>query len=522
MVSTSLLGALFLLHIVRHALAAPVTIDDAAAAINQIVSVHKNGNATSDADRVVQVVESIVDQVLVASRYDAEWSTTGYRVQYKPAVVNWTLPSPANVNTSLPVSDTAANATAANCASANDTASANNATTSSMFQFTFQCNLGDQTMCDKAQRAFESAGARLSRVLDLTQPVQVLAKFNSFCKMGKCADNTLGRAGAASFWTMPGAGAFDNGYLYPQALAKQLSEGQQRPWSQYDIIADFNSDSSPNAAADKFWFEGDAPIVQNQYDFEYVVLHEMMHGLGFISSWGVYFSDPQDSGSTMPLVTPPPAAVPSSTTGLFAPLLVFDSLIVNLANASQSFQNVSAAMSRAAYSSDITSASGSAHSLAADMYTQATTPMTFALSLDANSNDYAVIDTREQPFCTGSSLSHLDLELYTDTPDALMRPQAANGKTLAMFDAWASEWSGGAIGPLTVRVLKRMGYKVKVDPVTTNTTSWQDYVNKDATAHSYALESSSSSSAAAPAQAVASWPTIGVSAALMLLLHFTL
>ena len=50
----------------------------------------------------------------------------------------------------------------------------------------------------------------------------------------------------------------------------------------YDIQAIFNSKMD-------YWFEGDpVPMLATQIDILYVVLHELVHGLGFVSSWDDY------------------------------------------------------------------------------------------------------------------------------------------------------------------------------------------------------------------------------------------
>ncbi|KAI9143412.1 hypothetical protein BKA69DRAFT_1061760 [Paraphysoderma sedebokerense] len=121
------------------------------------------------------------------------------------------------------------------------------------FQFDFECTANDESLCPKAKEAFESAGTRIAKVLKLYKPIKVLAKYNSFCKL-TCEDQTLGRAGAASFWAMKN----DDGreILYPQALTKQLSE-DQLDYAQYDIVAEFNADKwkSLPEGVDKFWFK---------------------------------------------------------------------------------------------------------------------------------------------------------------------------------------------------------------------------------------------------------------------------
>ncbi|GES99382.1 hypothetical protein GLOIN_2v1613585 [Rhizophagus clarus] len=64
---------------------------------------------------------------------------------------------------------------------------------------------------------------------------------------------------------------------YPQALVKQLSFERYPEFGPFDISAKFNSEVN-------YWFEGNKlPIKSDQTDFILIVLHEFIHGLGFIS-----------------------------------------------------------------------------------------------------------------------------------------------------------------------------------------------------------------------------------------------
>src|SRR5690349_3253842 len=71
--------------------------------------------------------------------------------------------------------------------------------------------------------------------------------------------------------------------LYPQALVKQQATDQSISFGAYDIVALFNSEAN-------FWFQGDGPIQHTQSDFLFVILHELVHGLGFTSSWDDYIN----------------------------------------------------------------------------------------------------------------------------------------------------------------------------------------------------------------------------------------
>jgi len=60
----------------------------------------------------------------------------------------------------------------------------------------------------------------LSQTLKLSAPIHIYARFGSFCAT-TCMDHTLGRASAASFWTLTRPDS-EPTYMYPQALVKQF------------------------------------------------------------------------------------------------------------------------------------------------------------------------------------------------------------------------------------------------------------------------------------------------------------
>ncbi|RCH79897.1 hypothetical protein CU098_005552, partial [Rhizopus stolonifer] len=98
----------------------------------------------------------------------------------------------------------------------------------------------------------------------------------------------------------------DENFIYPQPLAKQLAQvTNSSNWaSDYDIAVDINHDIYLNDYSDDnwngtgipqngaYWFANDSQTIQeHQVDIEYVILHQMIHGLGMTTSWASYFYD---------------------------------------------------------------------------------------------------------------------------------------------------------------------------------------------------------------------------------------
>jgi hypothetical protein len=99
----------------------------------------------------------------------------------------------------------------------------------------------------------------------------------------------------------------DSNFFYPQALAKQwIRNKDNNDWNDYDVAIDINHDMYINALPNDtkwngtgippnggYWFNNtqDIGIEEHQVDLEYIILHQMIHGLGMVSSWAPYFSD---------------------------------------------------------------------------------------------------------------------------------------------------------------------------------------------------------------------------------------
>lgn len=251
----------------------------------------------------------------------------------------------------------------------------------------------------------------------------------------------------------------------------------------YDKIADtWNGTGIPPLGG--FWFnEINETIQDHQVDLEYVILHQMMHGLGMVSSWAPYFSStdspfqkllknlitPEDS---LKVMTPSPfwfvkhLTGPAYITG-FQPNLIFDkflNLLIPAKNETkwlgeygfdmQSFcvQDSDAFIVNFmnAFLNNATQSS-KAKSVYVSMSIPKTLSFKFNTLTEPNSafftNSYlnqtyssiqlmtgpSILDnsaqTEESYFRPGIATSHVDEE-YAQTPDFLMTHQFIRGKTL--------------------------------------------------------------------------------------------
>lgn len=271
-------------------------------------------------------------------------------------------------------------------------------------------------------------------------------------------------------------------FTSPQALVKQLNFATiTLNYDTYDITAQFNSKID-------FWFANDPPIMPGQIDFEFLVLHELMHGLGFISLWRDYFE--------RKILTPCPLTPASSNKDMAAnERYVFQGFIESAFDRHIIDKTLGTRLS--VYTARLDQFShgpgtvfltlrsfldefllSSQARTALRLYRLATTPgaMAFIPNITSSSNqaDSArvltpnrfLLETSILKYRIGSTITHFDYNTFTDTPDFLMRWIVDDGITLnsavyksnhATMPAIGTEHDG--IGPAVLRVLESLGYR---------------------------------------------------------------
>jgi len=252
--------------------------------------------------------------------------------------------------------------------------------------------------------------------------------------------------------------------LYPQALVKQFQFNLHPEFGPFDITALFNAEGA------SFWFEGDPPISQDQQDFLYVVLHEMIHGLGFASGWEDYINEIPEAMTPEISVTGNPTKQFTFDGFLETP---FDKHIVHIptGNKTSAFTgelNQFQEIVGVEFEDDFDFITKFRDS---PQYQIAEKMMNFSIIRNSlgflprgadNADDAIILETNLNPYQPGSSVSHVDFRTYEKTSDFLMKYLADHGADLNTIIASRNEnYNNGdynaAIGPKLILILETMG-----------------------------------------------------------------
>jgi len=253
-----------------------------------------------------------------------------------------------------------------------------------------------------------------------------------------------------------------------------------------------------NIQAD-WWFQEMGTISPNQHDFLFVVVHELIHGLGFTSSWNDYMNNIPIALTPNPL---PPGQtdaagtfsftgfyenafdrylveVPSmnALTAITRQLNAFDggtattnASTVGLRDMLEMQANTTASITRNFTSQDEfiqRFTASSAFNLSKSVLQSAIHPSSMAFRPDGADTlyDLVLLETGLKPFTMGSSIMHVDYRTFTNSSDFLMRFLQDPGVTLVESVHMSGNYVGGAVGPDLSRILATLGYPVNKNPV---------------------------------------------------------
>ncbi|CAG8567877.1 4617_t:CDS:2 [Diversispora eburnea] len=329
--------------------------------------------------------------------------------------------------------------------------------TSNFFEVTLNCS-ATAALCNNIKEAFNDAGKEISKVLKLKQIIKVNATFTDFNNAA-----ILGSASSARYIPLTS----DDKIIrrYPQALVKQFSLDVHPEYNDYDIIARFNS-------AQDWWFRTvNETIGSDQFDFYAVILHELIHGLGFSSSWGNYIEladnqnitgltpnvnfndDSQFEGFTERIFDKYVKFIPN---GVASTSTYYTSQLNESIPIGTSFNNISE------FVTQIKSSPQWNYAEFALLSAITNGSLTFTPAKNTSCNDEIYLESSLNPYVQGSSISHVSL-IYESTSDFLMKYIFNRGESLEYLVQRGGNYSS-PIGPRILSILETIGYETYAYP----------------------------------------------------------
>ncbi|ORX41721.1 hypothetical protein BCR36DRAFT_363837 [Piromyces finnis] len=360
------------------------------------------------------------------------------------------------------------------------------------FFIDFNCNVQNNVkFCKNAEKAFKKAADTISNILYIySGPILINATLTSFCELAhpdgsacNADDPTrrkLGQAYPYSSFPVKAVDPIDGDtdvYLYPQALLRQLDIQSDYPdFNQYDITAEFNSDVN-------WYFEEDEDdsIDDDQHDFLYVAIHELIHGLGFISSWRTLLD--MDFHYLTPRAKQGIAKNEDIVLGWYQ-MQILDKYI-SLNKTGMYLREMGKKIMSYGNSGDMVkqnvwlegfhkSESGQA---AQEVYDIATSGKNVFSIMSIDNELITYLQTIKNTFIAGICMGHLDNDEYTNKPDFLLRPYVPKGEDVndliekGSFSYLNEEeksrkelWYKTAFGPHLISIMETIGWPTKYHP----------------------------------------------------------
>ena len=310
-----------------------------------------------------------------------------------------------------------------------------------------------EARCAQVKTAIKSASEKLASVLQIRKTVNVEVKFRSFCGSNKeCPQaSTLGTALPSTFYLAKKGN--DKSSWYPQGIVKQYATSKVLNYAQYDLLSDFNGDH-------EWYFPGDAAITANQTDFEFIAIHELLHGLGFYSAW-LNYGPSMDPSLQASAFTPMMKMDSPTRTQGWVGLTIFDMFIRDAATSTNLFDlgaritSVNIKNQPLKDAIDAISKNTEANASASAAFTAATSEDKLVFDLESG----AVQLYAPKEFSSSSSMSHLNTNVYNQTEEFLICHDASGKSGVSLAEAMA-KYPGviGGLGPKTREIMGRIGW----------------------------------------------------------------
>ncbi|KAI8910272.1 hypothetical protein EDD86DRAFT_265815 [Gorgonomyces haynaldii] len=323
---------------------------------------------------------------------------------------------------------------------------------SPVFDISFHCHASiNNDTCFAASSVLSTIG-RHFEVFRIQKPINVNFTLKPFCTSLPCTDTTIGRAYSAANHIVHQKGRY---FTFPQSLVKQLNVEIQTQWAPVDIVAEFNSNVPWS-----FGNESNTTFV----DFELVVIHELIHGMGFSSNL-LHYSQIIPTAQKNYLA-PVPFEEPNGNYSYLSPLTVFDSHLVSektvFADLGQDLESFKTNQS-VNFQDFVQQFEKSKHLKAANtLYNAATSGKLFFQTESGRT-----IKLYAGPvFLSGSSIDHLDTTAIS-TSNFVMIPTVIKNQTTSSIQSHVD--ANGPIGNDVMEVLTTIGWPritdIKIEPV---------------------------------------------------------
>ncbi|KAJ9086928.1 hypothetical protein DSO57_1038489 [Entomophthora muscae] len=284
----------------------------------------------------------------------------------------------------------------------------------------------------------------------ILEPITIKLKFEKICdsyvgrceRMAMCEPSQLIRVNEENLT-----------FLYPQALYKQSDHNEVHYLKDYDMLITFD-------AYYDYYFPDDYPNTQGmcEMDFMQALTHEVLHGLGFASSFHALTSD---IFSPIPHVRKAMSSKEESKVNFL--FTEFDKHIVIEKN-SKSLKHYAAKLR------DL----GPIHFKPGQDYknliqNQPHYKIFKELSSSSNhdyfnaSNNIKVYLKTSSVF-SSMSLSHIDSSTYKNTRDETMMAKSGSGVGLHDLFHDDAKWLTSPFGPKTLAILATLGYRINPNP----------------------------------------------------------
>ncbi|CAJ0632697.1 691_t:CDS:2 [Entrophospora sp. SA101] len=324
-----------------------------------------------------------------------------------------------------------------------------------MFIFNIvKCSSANPKFCNKAKKNLEITGQIITKFLKFKVPVIVEVSFS------RLDSGVLGSAGPTRLHLMKSKDGIFR--LYPQSLLKQFELTTHTEYRPSDIQAEFNSNVD-------YWFEDDVtPVKKSQIGFVELILHELIHGLGFISAWDSYFDDVE---VLTPFIYYQNTEFHGFIEGIFDKFLILSdgTPLTNFTNELNKFAPEGTKFD-SMYDLYNKFRASSQYKIATDMLNYSTTALSFGFlpegsdyqTIATNSSkindELYYLETSLRPYLMGSSVSHVSQDLYAKSNEFLMTWIQDPGRGLNDAIKDGGNYTGGAIGPKLKSVFESMGY----------------------------------------------------------------